>query len=93
MKTRSIFFSLLVGASAFTFINCGGSKKEESHDVHQHDTTDESAPASTGTAEAAEPQFNVDASFQQQLAGVFGAYVTLKEALVSSDAAKVSSEA
>jgi hypothetical protein len=95
MKTRSIFFSLLFAATAFAFLtNCSGNKKDdaamESHD--DHDST-EHASGSTAAAEASEPQFQVDASFQQQLAGVFTSYVELKDAFVSSDAGKVKEEA
>ncbi|MBA4054507.1 MAG: hypothetical protein C0490_07340 [Marivirga sp.] len=93
MKTRSILFSLLLAATAFAFSNCGGNKKEESHDDHQHAAGEEHASGSAGVAEASEPQFAVDTKFQQQLSGVFSAYVTLKEAFVSTDAAKVSIEA
>lgn len=92
MKTKSILFSLLAAAAAFTFVNCGG-KKEEAHD-HSHDaTSEEHASGSTAAAEAGKPQFEVDGAFQQQLSGVFNAYVTLKDAFVASDAAKVSAEA
>ena len=93
MKTRSILFTMLLAATAFTFSNCGGGKKEESHDAHQHEATEDAAATSGKLAEATEPQFKVDASFQQQLSGVFGAYVALKDAFVASDAAKVSAEA
>jgi hypothetical protein len=98
MKTRSIFFSLLFAATAFAFLtNCSGNKKDdaatETTDEHEgHDST-EHASGSTAAAEASEPQFQVDASFQQQLATVFTSYVELKDAFVSSDANKVKSEA
>lgn len=93
MKTRSIFLVVALAATAFTFSNCGGAKKEESHDGHQHAATDDAAAASDKLAEATEPQFKVDASFQQQLSGVFSAYIALKDAFVDSDASKVSTEA
>lgn len=91
MKTRSIFLAILLAATAFTFTNCGGSKKEESHDAHQH--ADDATAVPDKLAESSEPQFQVDERFQQQLSGVFGAYVSLKDAFVASDAAKVSAEA
>lgn len=91
MKTKSIFFSMLLGATAFTFSNCGGNKKEEAKDEHDHAAM-EHASGSTAAAEATEPQFTVDANFQKQLAGVFTAYVSLKDAFVSSDATKVKAE-
>ena len=97
MKTKSIFLSVLFAATAFAFLtNCSGSKKEEagteSHDEHAaHDST-EHASGSTGSAEASEPQFQVDATFQQQLAGFFTSYVELKDAFVSSDVNKIKEE-
>ncbi|HEX6889125.1 MAG TPA: DUF3347 domain-containing protein [Chryseolinea sp.] len=91
MKTRAILFSLLLAATAFTFTNCGGKKESESHD---HSTADATASHDdAAVADAAEPQFSVDAAFQQQLAGVFKAYVSLKDAFVASDASKVKAEA
>ena len=92
MKTRAILFSLLLAATAFTFTNCGGSKKEDAHDhgsADAHASHDENA----AVADAGAPQFSVDAAFQQQLASVFKAYVGLKDAFVASDAAKVKAEA
>lgn len=97
MKTRSTFLSLLFAATAFAFLtNCSGNKKEEAsetHDGHDHHDSTEHASGSTAPAEASGPQFSVDNSFQQQLAGVFTSYVALKEAFVSSDAAKVKEQA
>jgi Cu(I)/Ag(I) efflux system membrane fusion protein len=92
MKTKAIVFSLFLAATAFTFTNCG-SKQE--HDAHDHASADEhaSADANSSAAETAAPQFTVDAAFQQQLAGVFKAYVALKDAFVASDASKVKAEA
>ena len=98
MKMRSMFYSILFSATAFAFLaNCSGNKKDDtdtaSHDEHAaHDST-EHASGSTTTAEAAEPQFQVDATFQNQLASVFTSYVELKDAFVSSDASKVKTEA
>lgn len=88
MKTRSILFSLLLAATAFTFSQCGGSKKEEAHEGHDH-----AAAESSSTPEAGAPQFTVDTKFQQQLSAIFTSYVRLKDAFVSSDAKKVSIEA
>jgi len=93
MKTKSIFFTLLLTATAFAFSNCSGNKKQESHDDHQEAATEAHATGSDVVGEAAEPQFAVDKKFQQQLAGVFSAYVTLKEAFVSTNAVQVSAEA
>lgn len=100
MKTRSIFFSLLLAATSFALLsNCSGKKEEatetEAHedDGHEHDDKTEHASGSKAAAEASEPQFQVDAAFQNQLGDVFTAYVSLKEAFISSDASKVKSEA
>jgi hypothetical protein len=95
---RSMFYSILFSATAFAFLtNCSGNKKDDaetaSHDQHAAKDTTEHASGSTATAEAAEPQFQVDASFQNQLASVFTSYVELKNAFVESDAAKVKEEA
>jgi hypothetical protein len=95
MKTRSIFFSLMFTATTFAFFtNCSGNKNDsaamESHD--DHDST-ENTSGSTAAVEASSPQFQVDGSFQQQLAAVFTAYIGLKDAFVSSDAGKVKEEA
>ena len=98
MKTKSIFFSVLFAATAFAVLtNCSGNKKEdsssESHDAHaNHDSTKRSSEQ-IASQEASAPQFQVDASFQQQLASVFNSYIELKEAFVSSDAIKVKEEA
>jgi Cu(I)/Ag(I) efflux system membrane fusion protein len=93
-----MFYSILFSATAFAFLpNCSGNKKDEAdtalHDEHAtHDSTGH-ASVSIATTEATEPQFQVDASFQQQLASVFTSYIELKDAFVSSDANKVKSEA
>jgi Cu(I)/Ag(I) efflux system membrane fusion protein len=97
MKIKSMFYSLLLSAAVVTFFaNCSGNKKEDDHTGHEDhagkDTT-EHASGSTAAAEAAEPQFQVDASFQNQLASVFTSYVELKDAFVASDAGKVKDEA
>lgn len=97
MKIKSMFYSLLLSAAVVTFFaNCSGNKKEDDHAGHEDpaakDTT-EHASGSTAAAEAAEPQFQVDASFQNQLASVFTSYVELKDAFVASDANKVKEEA
>ena len=96
MKTKSILLSLLFAATAFALTNCSGNKKEgaaatESDDEHANHASGENATASS--EDASEPQFQVDASFQQQLADVFTSYVALKDAFVSSDASKVKQEA
>lgn len=85
-------FSIGLAAIAFTlFANCSTKKDEAAHDDHAGHT--ETAAAEEKVADAAAPQFQVDQEFQQQLGNVFTSYVSLKEAFVSSDAAKVKSEA
>lgn len=79
---------LLVGAAVVSLSNCAGKKEETSHEGHEMPAaTEEKAPA------ASAPQFAVDAAFQKQLSAVFTSYVTLKEAFVATDAAKVKTEA
>jgi hypothetical protein len=93
MKTKSIFFSLFLAATTFAMLNCGGKKEAaQEHEGHNKQDTAQHVSNTTGYAEATEPQFAVDANFQQQLASVFTAYVSLKDAFVSSDASKVKTE-
>jgi hypothetical protein len=96
MKIRSMFYSLLLVAAAFTFLaGCSGSKKDDhaGHEADETKDTTEHASGSTASAEASEPQFQVDANFQSQLASVFTSYINLKDAFVASDASKVQGEA
>ncbi|MEO5602031.1 MAG: DUF3347 domain-containing protein [Cyclobacteriaceae bacterium] len=98
MKTRSIFFSLLFAATSFALLsNCSGKKEEAAvtealeEDGHKHDEKTE-VDAGSKALESSEPQFQVEAAFQNELAVVFTSYVSLKEAFVSSDAGKVKTE-
>ena len=96
MKIRSMFYSLLFSAAAFAFLtNCSGNKKDESagHDEHAAHDSSEHASGSSAAETAAEPQFQVDAGFQGQLASVFASYIELKDAFIASDASKVKEEA
>jgi len=92
MKTRSILFLLLFSATAFVFLtNCSENKQVEASETHEpagQDTTPYTF-GSTASEEFSKPQFQVDASFQEQLSSVFSSYVKLKDAFVSSDAGKV----
>lgn len=95
MKTKSILFSMLLATIAFTTMNCGGKKESAeagNHEGHEQQDTSKHVSSNTGYAEAVEPQFSVDANFQKQLASVFIAYVSLKDAFVASDASKVKAE-
>lgn len=91
MKTKSTFYTLLFAASLLVLANCSG-KKEQAHE-HDHATAETPATDSAAAPEAGKPQFDVDKTFQQQLAAVFNAYISLKEAFVSSDDNKVRTEA
>ena len=96
MKIRSMFYSLLLSGAAFTFLtSCSGNKKDDhgGHGDHAAKDSVEHASGSTAATEASEPQFQVDASFQNQFASVFTSYVELKDAFVASDASKVKDEA
>lgn len=89
MKTKSIFFSLLLTATVLVLSGCSGNKKEDAAtDSHHHEEE-----VSEKTAQANAPQFEVSEEFQQQLGNVFTSYVSLKEAFVSSEAKQVKSEA
>ncbi|MEQ1587909.1 MAG: DUF3347 domain-containing protein, partial [Cyclobacteriaceae bacterium] len=79
--------TLYSAVSVFALSNCSSKKEEvvqeESHDESMHAATEE-APA-----QASAPQFQVEATFQQQLSGVFTSYVSLKEAFVATNSAQV----
>jgi hypothetical protein len=96
MKIRSMFYSALLATMAFAMANCSGNKKDqtetESHNPAAHDSVHRTAE-STAATDTGKPQFQVDASFQQQLANVFTSYVELKDAFVASDAHKVKTQA
>lgn len=88
MKIKSLFIATLYSAvTVFTLSNCSSKKEEiaqeESHDESMHSATEE-VPA-----EASAPQFQVDATFQQQLSGVFTSYVSLKDAFVATNTTQV----
>ena len=91
MKNVKVFPMGLAAVVVAFFMNCSGKKEEAIHDGHSDhsETVASEEKASKDTA----PQFQVDQYFQQQLGNVFTSYVSLKEALVSSDAGKVKSEA
>lgn len=88
MKIKSLFIATLYSVvTIFTLTNCSSKKEEavqeENHDESMHAATEE-APA-----QASAPQFQVDATFQQQLSGVFSSYVSLKDAFVATNSAQV----
>src|SRR5690349_18486795 len=87
MKTKSILYALLLTALV-VLTSCSSKKIEEATSESSDET--ESAAAVT---DASKPQFEVDASFQQQLAGFFSSYVELKDAFVASKSDQVKAEA
>lgn len=94
MKTKLTQLLLLLAAFCFAFMtSCSGNKKDAGAELHEdhagHDHLSDSGPA-TGPVD---PQFQVDPAFQKQLGKLFTAYVSLKDAFVSSDAEKVRTEA
>lgn len=87
MNTTSIS-RLFAIATLAAVTACSPSKKETSETPEAHDHASASADS---TAAADKPQYTVAPAFQQQLAGVFAAYLQLKESFVASDAARVQS--
>jgi Cu(I)/Ag(I) efflux system membrane fusion protein len=76
------------------FVSCSGNKSENgAHDDHAKNDSAAVVADEAQTSETAAPQFDVDDKFQNQLSSVFTAYVSLKEAFVSSDSEKVKVEA
>ena len=86
MKIRSFILSLMLAVSFAAFLMNCSAKKEDA--TQEPASSDEHASGNTAM-QAAEPQFQVDATFQQQIASLFTAYVKLKDAFVASDAAQV----
>lgn len=90
MNLRNIASSMLLGG-ALLLSACGGKKESTEHHHEGHDTA--AAKTETAAAPTTGPQYAVDAVFQQQLSAVFASYIKLKDAFVSTDAAKVKTEA
>jgi hypothetical protein len=96
MKIYRLFIRTIIAGSAVLFLaQCSGEKKEATVEdtVTAQEAEKSEQPQDVTRTEAGKPQFTVDQIFQEQLAGVFSSYVSLKEAFVSSDAAKVKDEA
>lgn len=91
MKTPIILFASAFAAASF-FSSCSGHKHEEG-EAHEHEHTDSAATEVASATGSSAPQFSVDAAFQQQLAGVFSSYISLKDGFVSSNATNVKVEA
>ena len=93
MKTKSTLYSLFLAAASFALFNCAGKKETaQEHEGHNKQDSAQHVSGTTGYPEVTEPQFTVDVNFQQQLASVFTAYVSLKDAFVQSDVSKVKAE-
>lgn len=89
MKIKSLFIATLYSlVTVFALSHCSA-KKEEAAQEETHDESMDASTEETPAQEASAPQFQVEAAFQQQLSGVFTSYVTLKDAFVATDAAKV----
>jgi hypothetical protein len=85
ISKRGPFFLTLIMVA---LISCN--PKADQADEHSgHDHGDDKAVVAD---QPAAPQFQVSTEFQHQLADVFSAYVAMKDAFVSSDAAKVKEE-
>lgn len=92
MKTKSILIPAGLMICTLTLCGCGG-KKSDGHEGHDMADTTAHAKSSSAYAESGAPQFSVDAAFQQQLAGVFNGYLSMKDAFVASDPSAVKSAA
>src|SRR6186713_2014520 len=90
MKTTTTLLSLFFAAAVLSLTSCSAQKKDEAAETHNHAGHEKAAGESK---EGAAPQFQVDASFQQQLASVFAAYIDVKDALVASDPIKAKEKA
>jgi Cu(I)/Ag(I) efflux system membrane fusion protein len=88
MKIKSlIVVSLYSVVTLIVLSNCSGKKEEMNHDAQHEEQA--SAVSEEPIMTASAPQFQVEESFQKQLSSLFTAYVGLKDAFISSDAAKV----
>lgn len=87
MKTKITFYAVALMVSSIALTHC--TKKNQEEQVQNESSAQEAESSDAVT----EPQFKVDASFQNQLADVFTSYVAMKDAFVSSDAAKVKEHA
>ena len=88
MTTKNVLNTIACAGLMLASAACGGHKSE-----HEHDAAATEAPAATEATAAAGPQHPSDPEFKKQLSSVFDSYATLKDAFVSSDAAKVKQEA
>lgn len=88
MNIKSLFIATIYSVvTVFALSNCTEKKQETAHDENHDESMHASEDLSSDEATA--PQFQVDATFQQQLSTVFTSYVSLKDAFVATDVAKV----
>lgn len=86
MNIKTPFHSPLLAALLVVILTaCSGTSEKK-------DANDERAKTETEVKKSTGPLFEVDELFQQQLAAVFTSYVSMKDAFVASDAAKVNEQ-
>ena len=90
MTYSKVLNSIVAAGLAISLAACGGKKSE--HD-HEHEAPAQEAPATAEAPATSASQHSSDPEFKKQLTAVFDGYATLKDAFVSSDAAKVKQEA
>jgi hypothetical protein len=90
MTTSKLLNTVLAAGLALGVAACGGKKAE--HD-HEHGAQSQDSTSVTEAPAASSAQHTSDPEFKKQLTVVFDRYANLKDAFVSSDAAKVKQEA
>lgn len=89
MKPQRTITALAMLACFTLLAACSKPSRETTTDT---DTVTVAEAPKDSVATGAEPQFAVDAAFQQQLAAVFNAYLRVKDAFVASNASTVKKE-
>lgn len=89
---KSTVLTFVIALCTTFLLSCNG-KKEETTSENKKEDSHEHASGSTAPEQASKPAFEVDGKFREQLSAVFTSYVTMKDALVGSDASKVKAEA
>ena len=89
MTTKNILNTIAGTVLSLALVSCGGKKAEHEHEAAAPAET----PAATEASATTAPQHASDPEFRKQLTSVFDSYATLKDAFVSSDAAKAKTEA
>lgn len=88
MKINSILSTITALAVVVLLASCGGSRKEETAD----EQAGHASPSAETAAAPSAPLFEVDKTFQSQLAHILEGYLKVKDAFVASDAAMVKQE-